>query len=71
MFLEAQEVERLTGKRRRGAQVRALRAMGIEHKVRPDGVVIVLREHVKKVLDSYVANAKLVLEQEPNWSEIE
>lgn len=50
MFLDQDEVAQLTGKRRCDAQVRALRFMGIEHKIRPDGSVAVLRTHVEKQL---------------------
>jgi hypothetical protein len=44
--------------------------MGVDHKVRPDGSIAVLSEHVKKVLDSSVANANLREEAEPNWDKI-
>ena len=50
MFLDAIELEQLTGKKRRDAQVRALRFMGIEHRVRPDGTVAVSRIHVEQSL---------------------
>jgi hypothetical protein len=43
MFLTNEEVVQLTGRKRHPAQVRALRGMGIEHRVRPDGSVAVLR----------------------------
>jgi hypothetical protein len=41
MLLSAADLEALTGYRRPSAQVRALRAMGIEHWVRPDGRPVV------------------------------
>lgn len=41
---------RLTGKTRHTAIARALRAMGVEHKVRADGVVVVSQAHVDKLL---------------------
>jgi hypothetical protein len=41
--LSPDEVSQLTGKRRYAAQLRALRYMGIDHKQRPDGSVVVLR----------------------------
>lgn len=56
MFLDSDEVAQLTGKRRRDAQVRALRFMGIEHKIRPDGSVAVLRAHVEKQLGEGVVS---------------
>ena len=49
MFLDDEEVEMLTGKQRRNAQAKVLCFMGIEHKLRPDGSVAVLRSHVEKL----------------------
>lgn len=49
LFLTVEETRELTGKHHRNAQVTALRAMGIEHKVRADGRVMVLRKHVEQV----------------------
>ena len=49
MFLDDEELEMLTGKQRRSAQAKALCFMGIEHKLRPDGSVAVLRSHVEKM----------------------
>lgn len=43
LSLTDDELVDLTRKRRPTAQVRALRALGIDHKVRPDGSVLVLR----------------------------
>ena len=37
MFLTKEELQALTGRQRRDAQVAALRQMGIEHKIRPNG----------------------------------
>lgn len=44
-FLDPDEVKDLTDKTRRPSQVKVLNAMGIEHKVRPDGSVAILRAH--------------------------
>jgi hypothetical protein len=41
MFLTASDLLELTGYRRPSSQVRALRRMGIEHWVRPDGRPVV------------------------------
>jgi hypothetical protein len=57
MFLTADEVRDLTGKVRNQTQVAALRHMGIEHRVRPDGSVAVLRAHVESSL-GLLANSK-------------
>lgn len=50
MFLTADELRELTCRTRSDAQRRALRAMGIEHRTRPNGSVAVLRSHVEHVL---------------------
>lgn len=42
MFLTPDEIQELTGKIKPAAQIRALRAMGIHHHVRPDGKPVVL-----------------------------
>jgi len=69
LLLTDKELIELTGRSRRCAQVRVLCYMGIEHKVRPDGSVAVLKAHVDKVMggDVYDYHQKL---SEPNWSAI-
>jgi hypothetical protein len=61
--LTAGELAELTGKRRPSAQRRALRFMAIDHKLRPDGSLVVLREQLsgKDGLKSPVKRT------EPNW----
>ena len=49
-FLTDKEVIELTNKRNRPAQRNALKSMGIEHRVRPDGTVAILREHIAREL---------------------
>ncbi|GMG89620.1 hypothetical protein Cmtc_18990 [Cupriavidus sp. TKC] len=66
LTLSPDELKELTHKSRSSAQVRALRSMGIEHKVRPDGSVAVLRAHVDAQMGAPKAGAKLV-SWEPNW----
>jgi len=44
--------------------------MGIEHRVRPDGSVAVLRAHAERVLSGQVYAKIGNKEQEPNWSAI-
>jgi len=59
MFLTALEIAELTGRRRRDAQIKALRSMGIEHRIRPDGHPVVSRSHIEKLLDgAMTATAK-------------
>jgi len=45
-----QELFEITDKKQPAAQVRVLRAMGIEHRQRPNGTVFVLRSHVDHLL---------------------
>ncbi len=66
MILTNTELIELTGRRVKSAQVRVLRFMGIEHKIRPDGSVVVLRAHVEQVLGLKEPTDKQV-EVEPNW----
>lgn len=49
LLLSPKDICDLTGRRRRNAQVRALRSMGIEHRVRPDGSVAILKAHIDKI----------------------
>ena len=66
LFLSPDDVAELTGKTRPAAQVRALRLMGIEHRVRPDGTVLLLRSHVEHLLNPGSA-ARVKKSKEPNW----
>lgn len=68
MFLSTDEIKNLTGKHQKTAQMRALKHMGIEHKVRPDGALVVLRSHIEKLLDGAVQLIKSDRLLEPNWS---
>ena len=49
LFLQPDEIEQLTGKKRHRSQAYALTMMGIHHVLRPDGSVAVLRAHVDTV----------------------
>ena len=69
MFLSDEELYELTRKRRRTAQQRALNAMGIDHKVRPDGSVAVLTRCVELALGLPKSEATKQ-EWEPNWDAI-
>ena len=66
-FLEPEEVLALTGRKVRPAQVRALKSMGIEHRVRPDGSVAILRAHITKVFDGSSDTQRKTKTQQPNW----
>lgn len=69
-FLSFEEVQDLTSRKVRSAQVKALRAMGIEHKVRPDGSVAILRAHITKVFDGDSAVSRKPKQAVPNWDAI-
>jgi hypothetical protein len=66
-FLSYEEIQALTHRKVRTAQVRALKAMGIEHRVRPDGSVAILRAHITKVFDGSTETKKQTKHAEPNW----
>jgi len=70
MFLTLAELKELTGKIQRNAQACALRSMGIEHKLRPDGSVAVLRSYVEQALGLNEPRSRGKKPAEPNWSAI-
>jgi hypothetical protein len=69
VFLTELQLFELTRKLRHDAQVRVLRAMGIEHKVRPDGSVAVLKAHVEHLLGG-TSPLKVNHRPEPDWNAI-
>lgn len=69
IFLNQKELQSLTQRTIRPAQVKVLRAMGIEHKVRPDGSVAVLRDHITKVFDGQTQTTQRKTAT-PNWDAI-
>jgi hypothetical protein len=69
MFLTDDELVQLTRRKRPSAQAVALLGMGIEHKLRPDGTVAVLRAHVERVFGASVS-ASQNREVEPDWGAI-
>jgi len=66
MFLTPEQLKLLTGKQVRPAQVKALRTMGIQHKVRPDGFPLVLQSHIENALDG-MRKESVKNGGEPNW----
>lgn len=66
-FLSLEEVVALTNRKVRSAQVKALKAMGIEHRVRPDGSVAILRGHITKVFDGSTETQTRQKAMTPNW----
>ena len=69
MFLTQEELEELTGRVRKSAQVEALRTMGIMHTIRPDGRPLVLRSHIEAMMGG--ASDKKEKPVEPNWSALD
>jgi len=67
-LLTPAEVRELTGRVRRSTQAQTLRSMGIEHRIRPDGSIVVLRAHVERVLSGEIHLKSRNTESEPNWS---
>lgn len=50
IFLTQDEIREMTGRVRYKSQAHVLSALGIEHMVRPDGSMLVLRAHVEQSL---------------------
>ena len=69
-FLSDEEVQALTNRKVRPSQVRVLKAMGIEHRVRPDGSVAILRTHITKVFDGSSDQTKKQKAVVHNWDAI-
>ena len=69
LYLSHDELRELTGRTRHSAQARALRHMGVTHKIRPDGRVIVLRSHLAAILDGKSADKSKPTE--PDWSALD
>ncbi len=69
-FLSEEEVRALTERRARAAQSRALKSMGIEHRVRPDGSIAILRAHIYKVFDGDSSTRSQPKVIQPNWDAI-
>lgn len=67
MFLSKEELVELTKRHRSDCQIKALRSMGIEHRVRIDGTPAVLTEHVKRIFGIENEAAMAGKAFEPNW----
>lgn len=66
MFLTDAEIRRLTGKIQHRAQSQELDYLGIEHKRRADGSLVVLKSHVEKIMGGVTTVSKA--KTEPNWN---
>jgi hypothetical protein len=69
LCLSDDELYELTHKRRFSARLRALNAMGIESRVRPDRTLAVYRAHVDAVLSGGVHPHRTAQGADPNWSD--
>lgn len=67
-FLSQPEIRELTGRQKYSAQIRALRALGIVHKVRADGSPVVWRDHVAIELGGVPGTQGEGEEQAPDWT---
>lgn len=65
-FYDYDELVHLTGKKRKSAQHAELNRLGIIHKIRSDGSMLVLRAHVEEMLGGRNRERKQK-EVEPNW----
>lgn len=66
MFLSKAEIKALTNRIQYAAQIRSLRAVGIQHCVRPDGSVAVMRSHIEALFGVQNRTASRT-PTEPNW----
>lgn len=70
LVLSDAELVELTRKQRAGAQVRALRHLGIDHKRRADGSVLVIRSHLEVLQKATDSSKMLPKRTEPDWSKV-
>jgi hypothetical protein len=68
LVLNDAELIELTRKQRPAAQIRALRHLGINHKQRADGSVLVARSHFEQLHGA--TNSSKVLRAEIDWSKV-
>lgn len=68
--LTPEEIQEITLKSRYSAQVRVLRAMGIESKQRPDGSILVDRAHYNEWARGKAGKDRKARERtEPRWDD--
>lgn len=71
LFLVDSEISELTNKTYAPARIKALNALGIQHKVRGDGSIAILRAHIIKVFGGNPETpSRKSKDAEPNWSAI-
>lgn len=67
-FLTKKEVVEMTGRVQHSAQTRELTHMGVIHKLRADGSLLVLRAHVEQLLGYQAGTEAKAPHFEPNWA---
>lgn len=67
MIADKALLRKITGKAHRDAQLRELVHLGITHKVRSDGTILVSEAHVERLLGG-LAKSKVATPAEPNWN---
>jgi len=69
-FLTKDEVAEMTGRTQRASQTRELTHMGVIHKLRADGSVLVLRAHIEQLLGYQPTEKAKKPHFEPNWAAV-
>ena len=69
-FLESDELQELTGRKQRSSQIRELRYMGIEHRIRRDGSIAVLCDHLANVMGGSSKHSEITSEFSLNMEAI-
>ena len=67
LFLDAEEMVELTGKRRRASQIATLVMMGIKHSIRPDGRPLVSRAYIDRI---HGGADNVSNKEQPSWEAI-
>lgn len=65
------EIIEVTRKRRPSAQIRALRHLGIDHKRRADGSILVTRSHFDELHGATNSSKMLPKRKELDWSKFQ
>jgi hypothetical protein len=65
--LTDEEIAEVTGKKHRDAQCKVLVRLGVAHLVRPDGSLVVSREHFEEVLGGK-KRSNVPRSPEPDWN---
>lgn len=68
MFLNDEELTELTRKRQNAARIRVLNAIGVQHKIRPDGTIAVLLAHVERVFGEKAGRQTAESSWKPSWA---